>query len=72
MKPRRDNPAVPRLTVTVPEAAAMLGLGVSSTRRLINEGRLESLRVGTRLVVPLAAVDLLLGAGTRGMAGAQR
>jgi excisionase family DNA binding protein len=61
MKPRHANPAIPCLTVTIPEAAAMLGVGVSSVRKLIADKRLQALPVGTRLVIPLAALQRLLG-----------
>lgn len=44
------------LSYNVEEAAAALGAGVNSTRRLIREGRLVSFRIGRNIRVPKRAV----------------
>jgi excisionase family DNA binding protein len=39
------------------EAAQVLGLGRTTTRQLIREGKLRSVRVGRRLLVPRRAIE---------------
>lgn len=39
------------------EAAAMLGVSVRTVRRMVADGRLSSARIGSRVLVPAAAVD---------------
>jgi excisionase family DNA binding protein len=41
----------------VDQAAAMLGVSARTVRRLIDTGELPASRVGTRIVVPAAALD---------------
>ncbi len=49
-----------RWTVTVEEAAQMLGISRSSAYECVRRGELRALRLGRRLVVPRAALlDLL-------------
>ncbi len=50
----RDGP------VSVREAAERLGVHPQTIRRLIHEGKLEGVRIGTGLYVPRAALDELL------------
>ncbi len=50
--------------VSVREVAALLGVHPQTVRRLIHEGRLEGIRIGSGLFVPRAALDELL-AGQR-------
>jgi len=45
-----------RLLVSIEEAAAILGLGRRTTRRLVQEGRLPSVRVGRVRRVPRQAL----------------
>ena len=42
------------------EAARVLGIGRSLAYELVSRGELPSVRLGRRIVVPLAAVDALL------------
>lgn len=51
-----------RWTVTVEEAAQMLGISRSSAYECVHRGELRALRLGWRLVVPRAALEELLGA----------
>ena len=48
------------LTVSVPEAARMLGIGRTLGFRLVREGRIPALRLGKKLRVPLLAVKRML------------
>jgi excisionase family DNA binding protein len=41
-----------RLTVTVPEAAKTLGIGLNNTYGLVSSGRLRAVRVGRKVLVP--------------------
>jgi excisionase family DNA binding protein len=51
-----------QLTVSVPEAARLLGIGMRSLYRAIREGRLPAIRVGRKpkLRIPCQAIDRLL------------
>jgi excisionase family DNA binding protein len=49
-----------RLTVHVAEAAELLGLGRNSTYDLLRSGRLRSVRVGRRFVIPRSEIDAFL------------
>lgn len=48
-------------TVSVEEAAAILGIGRSSAYALASAGELPALRLGRRYVVPVAALRRMLG-----------
>ena len=52
--PDPDRPA------SVREVAELLGVHPQTVRRLIHEGRLEGVRVGSGLFVPRAGLDELL------------
>jgi excisionase family DNA binding protein len=49
-----------RQTLTVEEAAALLGIGRNTAYQAIARGELPVLRLGRRLLVPRAALDQLL------------
>ena len=49
-----------KLTLTVPEAAARLGIGKNLAYEAIQRGEIPSIRVGHRLLVPVAALDQML------------
>lgn len=51
-----------KLTLTVPEAAARLGIGKNLAYEAIQRGEIPSIRVGHRLLVPVAALDQMLKA----------
>jgi excisionase family DNA binding protein len=66
------NDDIQPLTVTVEQAAKLLGIGRSTAYELVHTGDIPSLRLGRRIVVPRAhlsgrlgmtAEDPLLGAG---------
>jgi excisionase family DNA binding protein len=46
----------PRL-LRVEEAALLLGIGRSLAYQLIRTGRLRSIKIGSRRLVPIAAID---------------
>ena len=52
-----------RLTVTVEEAAGMLGISRGLAYELVRRGELPSLRLGRRIVVPVRALDVMLSDG---------
>lgn len=54
---------IERRTLTVEEAARVLGLGRSAAYSAAQRGDLPVLRIGRRLLVPTAALDRML-AGT--------
>jgi excisionase family DNA binding protein len=56
-----------RLTATVPETARLLGVSRMTAYAAVRAGVIPSIRIGRRVLVPLAALDRLLG----GAAGRQ-
>ena len=54
-----------QLTLTVPEAAKLLGIGRNLCYERVKSGELPSLRLGGRVVIPKAALDRLLTGETR-------
>jgi excisionase family DNA binding protein len=53
-----------RATLTVEDAAEVLGIGRSAAYEGVRRGEIPSLRIGRRLVVPRAALERLLAAGS--------
>lgn len=51
------KPTVERLTYTVEEAAGAIGCGRTSVFRLLREGKLRSIRVGSRRLIPREEID---------------
>ena len=58
---------VERKTLTVEEAARELGIGRGLAYEAARRGELPTLRLGRRLVVPVAALERLLAAGDTGV-----
>lgn len=54
-----------RLTLTVEEAAQLLGISRALGYELVARGELPSIRLGRRIVVPGCALEALLERGTR-------
>lgn len=52
--------AVDKRCLSVDETATAVGLGRTKIYELINEGKLKSVKVGRRRLVPAAAVDEFL------------
>jgi len=53
----------PRLTLTVAEAAVMLGISKTSAYNAIRQGEIPSITLGGRIVVPKAAFHDMLSRG---------
>ena len=53
-----------RLCITVPEAAAMLGLSRNFAYELVRKGLLPSIRLGKRILIPKVALVKMLEQGT--------
>jgi excisionase family DNA binding protein len=49
-----------RQTLTIEEAAALLGIGRNSAYQAVASGQLPVIRIGRRLLVPRAALQRLL------------
>jgi len=52
-----------KLTLTVDETAKCLGIGRNSAYEAIARGEIPVVKVGKRLLVPKAALEMLLSAG---------
>ena len=51
-----------RRTLTVPEAAKILGIGRNQAYDAARSGEIPTIRIGGRILVPLAALEKLLAA----------
>jgi excisionase family DNA binding protein len=49
-----------RRTVTVPEAADLLGISRNSAYDAVKAGQIPAMKIGKRLLVPKAALDRML------------
>src|SRR5262249_55281600 len=58
---RRSSARLTRQTVTIPEAAAILGIPRSTAYKLANEGVIPTLRLGRRKLVSRAVLNRMLG-----------
>jgi excisionase family DNA binding protein len=54
-----------RLTISVPEAARLLGIARMTAYAAVRDGTLPALRIGRRLVIPRVALDRLLARAGR-------
>jgi excisionase family DNA binding protein len=57
-----ERSGAPRLTITVPEAAERLGIGRNQGYEAARRGDIPVIRLGKRMVVPLAAFEAMLNA----------
>ena len=64
MKRGKKSPMVDnRLCITVPEAAAMLGVSRNFGYELVKRGELPVIRFGKRLLIPRVALERMLERG---------
>ena len=61
-----DKAAIERATVTVPQAGEMLGISRNGSYEAARRGEIPTIRLGRRLVVPLAALRRMLEEGRAG------
>lgn len=54
-----------RLTRKPEEAAPILGIGRNGVYELIRTGQLRSIKVGRKILIPLAAIEEFLNGGTK-------
>ena len=66
--PPTSRPPEGRATLNVPEVARLLGIGRDAAYRAVARGEIPSLRVGRRILVPVAALERMLGATSEAMA----
>ena len=52
-----DQPATPRLMLTVEQAAEALGIGRTTMFALVKSGQIQSIRIGRLRRVPADAID---------------
>jgi excisionase family DNA binding protein len=65
-KRQRERRAAKRAaadTVTVDDVAARLGIGRNQAYAAVQEGKIPSIKIGRRWLVPRAALDRLLSSG---------
>jgi excisionase family DNA binding protein len=51
---------IERRTVTVQEAASILGVGRNKAYEAVRSGEIPAIRIGKRLLVPIVALERLL------------
>ena len=56
---------IQRQTVTVEEAATILGVGRNKAYEAARSGEIPTIRIGRRLLVPRAALERLLAVGAQ-------
>lgn len=52
-----------RATITVEEAARILGISRGSAYEAVRRGDIPTIRIGKRLIVPVAALERMLAVG---------
>jgi excisionase family DNA binding protein len=60
MKKRREKSPLPRLVVSVPEAARMLGWSESWMWKLVAQGRIASFKAGSKRCIRVTAINAYL------------
>ncbi len=60
-KATRKRRPIKRVTYTVPEAGKKLGIGRNSSYEAARKGQIPTIRIGNRLLVPIAAFHRMLG-----------
>ena len=60
-----NNSGVKRLALSIREAEQASGLSRATLYRLIGSGKLKTVKVGARRLVPITSIDALLDGGDR-------
>jgi excisionase family DNA binding protein len=58
-----ENDRTERKTLSVKEAAKVLGVGVNQAYEAIHRGEIPAVRIGKRILVPVAALEQKLAGG---------
>lgn len=58
--PTVSAPRTSKLTLTVQEAAELIGISRAQAYRCVRSGQLKAVQLGRRIVVPIIAVEELL------------
>jgi excisionase family DNA binding protein len=61
----KDKPIFERRALSIEEAADACGLSRATLYRLLKDGKLTTVKVGARRLVPLVSLDALLSGGAR-------
>jgi excisionase family DNA binding protein len=63
---RPEGPAIAsKIAYSIEETAALLSLGLTSTRGLVKEGRIKIVRMGRAIIVPRTAIEEFLAREAR-------
>lgn len=60
-RPQAEEGGDPPLLVGVPNAAHLLGIGLTFTWELVRRGELPSIKLGRRVLIPRTALEHLAG-----------
>ena len=58
--PMQEPSPIPKLAYTIEEAAESLNMGKSMAIALINAGRLRSIRLGRKILIPVTEIQAFL------------
>jgi len=59
----QKNPTLQPLAYSVPEAAEMIGIGVSKMYILMRDEKLRAIKIGRRTLIPLAELERVIEQG---------
>ena len=65
LKSRNGDQRMEKRTYTVPEAAEALGIGRNAAYEAARTGQLPTIRIGKRILVPVAALERMLSVEQR-------
>lgn len=65
-KTSRTIPAAECLTVRIPQAAQLLGIGRSTFYKLMQAGEVETIKLGRSTLIPVASIEALLAKRRQG------
>jgi len=64
-KNAKEGPAFERRALSIEETAKTCGLSRATLYRLIADGKLTTLKIGARRVVPIGAINALLSGASK-------